>query len=54
MLAEISNRTEPHCKTEFEILVEPNTIDEFRKTLNLIVLKKSGFAILHGKDNRLS
>lgn len=54
MVTETGLRTEDQCKIQFEILVEPNAIDEFRKALNQIALKKSGSAILYGKDNRLS
>lgn len=54
MVTEAGSRTKNQCKIQFEIVVEPNAIDEFRKALNQIALKKSGTAILYGNDNRLS
>ncbi|AZA83153.1 hypothetical protein C1637_19555 [Chryseobacterium lactis] len=52
--AEMLIRAESQCRVEFEIMVEPNAIDDFRKAINQIILKRSGIAILYGNDNRLS
>lgn len=53
METEVGFREKDKCKTQFEILVEPNAIDEFIKAITQIANKKSGFAILYGSDNRL-
>ncbi|MDC8103441.1 hypothetical protein MTQ00_02715 [Chryseobacterium sp. B21-037] len=54
MATEAELRIKAQSKIQFEILAEPNAIDEFRKALNQITIKKSGAAILYGMDNRLS
>ncbi|MFZ4928010.1 hypothetical protein [Chryseobacterium sp. Mn2064] len=53
MVTDAHFRDEDQCKIQFEIIVEPSAIDEFRKALSRISHKGSGNAILYGKDNRI-
>ena len=53
MVTDVTFRAEDQCKIQFEIIVEPHAIDEFRKALYQISRKGSGNAVLYGKDNRI-
>ncbi len=53
MATDVNFRPEDQSKIQFEIIVEPHAIDEFRKALHQIVRKGSGNAILYGNNNRL-
>ena len=44
-------RDEEKYKIQFEIIVEPNAIDEFRKALFYIGQNNNGVAFLYGRDN---
>lgn len=44
-------REQEKYKVQFEIIVEPNAIDEFRKSIQSLAKNKNGTAILYGRDN---
>jgi hypothetical protein len=51
METEMHQREQEKYKVQFEIIVEPNAIDEFRKSIYSIARKNEGTAILYGRDN---
>ncbi|MFC4162971.1 hypothetical protein ACFOWU_04850 [Epilithonimonas zeae] len=51
METEMHLREQEKYKVQFEIIVEPNAIDEFRKSIYSITQKNEGTAILYGRDN---
>ena len=51
METEMHLREQEKYKVQFEIIVEPNAIDEFRKSIYSIAQKNEGTAILYGRDN---
>lgn len=53
MAMETYRRPENQCKVQFEMIVEPHAVDEFRKALHQIVRKRHGNAVLYGNDNRI-
>ena len=53
MATDTHYRPENQCKVQFEIIVGPHAVDEFRKALLQILRKRSGSAVLYGNDNRI-